>query len=299
LDATRDALTVGETTTLRAVPLDATGTPLAAHPVRWTSSQPSLAHVSPQGTVTARAPGTVRLTATADGITSSVTMSIEALRAASVRLSTPPALREGGTARLAATVQDAAGRPLETAVQWRSSNTSVAVVDGGVITARGAGTADITAVADGQQATVSVKVTAPEPAVVPNPAVSTPPSPAPSEPVRAEPTPAENRAAIEAAIQRYARALMSQQLPDVRAAYAGITPEEEARFNQTLRTLQQLRVTLTLGELTFTRADEATAVVQAVYEFYSPENRRMERINASLNARLERGTSQWLIRSIR
>jgi probable HAF family extracellular repeat protein len=69
----------------------------------------------------------------------------------------------GQTIQLSATARDASGNPLE-GVQftWLSSNEAVASVAGGVVTARGVGTATITSSAGGQEGRVDITV---EPAV--------------------------------------------------------------------------------------------------------------------------------------
>ena len=75
------SLTVGDTTTLTAIvtPDDATN-----KTVTWTSSDPSVATVDANGLVTAVAPGTATITATADGVSATCTVTV-------TRPYTPPA----------------------------------------------------------------------------------------------------------------------------------------------------------------------------------------------------------------
>ena len=108
----------------------------------------------------------------------------------------------------------------------------------------------------------------------------------------------DDRTAIDAVIQRYARALETKQLSEVRAVYPGMRPEQETHFTQTLRTLEQLRVVLRIGSLGVV-GDEATAAISGTYDFYSPENRRTEHLPVNFTATLDRGTNGWQIRSIR
>jgi hypothetical protein len=164
----------------------------------------------------------------------------------------------------------------------------IASVADGVITGIGAGSTVVTAAADGRESSATVLVTAPAAAPV-----AVPPAPE-----RAAPPPEDPRTAVDAAIQRYARALETKQLSEVRAAYPGLTPAQETQFTQTLRTLEQLRVTLRIGSLNVV-GGEATAEVTGEYQFYSPENRRTERLPVRLTATLDRGSTGWQIRSIR
>lgn len=284
------SVTVGQSATLRAVAVDAEGTPLTGRAVRWTSSDPARAVVTPQGVVSARGPGAVTLTARAEGATQSLTLEILPVRAASVALSAGAAtLVVGETARLTALPLDAGGQRVASAVSWRTADPRVASVDDGVVTAVGAGSTVVTATADGRESSATIRVTAP--------VVAAPPVVQPT-PERAAPAPEDPRTAIDGAIQRYARALETKQLSEVRAANPGLTSEQETHFTQTLRTLDQLRVTLRIGSLTVV-GDAATAELTGEYQFYSPENRRTERIPARMTATLARGSTGWQIRSIR
>ena len=60
-------LVIGDTTRLTAVARDSAGDTLAARPISWTSSDTAIAVVSSSGLVHARARGTARITATAEG----------------------------------------------------------------------------------------------------------------------------------------------------------------------------------------------------------------------------------------
>ena len=284
------SVTVGQSATLRAVAVDAGGATLTGRVVRWSSSDPVRATVTPQGVVSARAPGTVTLTARAEGATQSLTLEIIPVRAASVALSAASAtLVVGETARLTAMPLDAGGQRVGSAVSWRTADPRVASVDDGVVTAVGAGSTVVSVTADGRESSATIRVTAP--------VVAAPPVVQPT-PERAAPAPEDPRTAIDGAIQRYARALETKQLSEVRAANPGLTSEQETHFTQTLRTLDQLRVTLRIGSLNVV-GDAATAEVAGEYQFYSPENRRTERIPARMTATLARGSTGWQIRSIR
>lgn len=287
------ALTVGDQGELRAVAVDPQGNALPGRSITWTSLDPSRATVSPRGVITARAPGEVTLIARSGESSQRVALRIDPRRPASVSLSAAPSsLLVGATARLSATVVDANGREIPAAVSWRSADPRIASVSDGIVSAEAPGVTTISAMADGRESSVSVRVTAPETAT-PAPA-----APAPVTSARVEAPPVDPRVAIDEVIQRYARALESRQLSAVRAVYPGMTAQQESQFTRTLATLERLKVTLRTGAPTLV-GDEATASVSGTYEFYSPENRRTEQLPVSVTATLVRGPTGWQIRSIR
>jgi len=162
LNKTMLALTVGGSDTLIAniAPSNATNTN-----VTWISSNASVATVS-NGTVTAAAVGTAAITVTTTdgGKTATCTVTVTAVGASvpvtGVTLNkTTLALTVGGADTL---VEDIApSNATNTNVTWSSSNTSVATVNNGTVTAATAGTATITVTtADGgKTATCAVTVT--------------------------------------------------------------------------------------------------------------------------------------------
>ncbi len=161
LSPTSVSLAVGGTRTLTATvsPSNATN-----KTVNWTSSDTSVATVS-NGTITGKKAGSATIIATtADGgktayCTVSVTASSTTVAVTGVTMSkTTASLTVGGTVALSATV--APSNATDKTVTWASSNTSVATVSGGTVTAKAAGTAVITATAGGKTASCTVTVTA-------------------------------------------------------------------------------------------------------------------------------------------
>jgi serine/threonine-protein kinase len=127
LDPGALSLVEGDTASLSATALDASGRRLAGRRVSWSVADATVASVSADGQVRALAPGTTEVLATIDGrrARGSITVTLE-------------------------------GRQL----QWQSSNESVATVSAtGIVTARAAGIATISATAEGRsgQATVTVE----------------------------------------------------------------------------------------------------------------------------------------------
>ncbi|HUQ84061.1 MAG TPA: protein kinase [Gemmatimonadaceae bacterium] len=131
--------------------------------VEWRSSDPAIATISADGTLSARAPGQATVTATCEGIRGSATISVVNVSAATVVIAPPPSpLRLGDTVALKATVYDASGKVVARPVRWRSTDPAVAPVDAsGQLVARGEGWAIVTAQADGIDAHIEVLVRQP------------------------------------------------------------------------------------------------------------------------------------------
>ena len=150
-------LTVGETLRLSATvsPADATD-----RTVTWSSSNSSVATVSPSGEVTAAAVGSANITASAGGKSAScaVTVIKPTISVTSVTLDRERLdLTVGGTAKLTATVSPADAT--DKSVIWESSDSSVATVDSdGNVKALKGGTSTVTAKAGGKSASALVDV---------------------------------------------------------------------------------------------------------------------------------------------
>ena len=139
--------------------------------INWESGNTGVATVDTSGKVTAVAQGTTTITATAaDGSGKSAECSVTVKEAANVPVEsvsldkTSLGLTEGETTQLTATVEpeDASNKN----VTWESSNTNVATVNNGEVTAVSAGTATITVTTvDGGKTdtcTVTVREEAPD-----------------------------------------------------------------------------------------------------------------------------------------
>lgn len=162
------SLSVGGTQLLSAVVSDGSGATMGSASLIWKSSNPAVASVSVNGTVTAITAGNATITATADGAsgTAAVTVTSLAPSAATVTVSpTPVSLEVGGTQALAAVVRDASGGTMaNAAVSWRSSDATVATVSGsGMVTAIAAGSATITASSGSVSGSAAITVAASPP----------------------------------------------------------------------------------------------------------------------------------------
>lgn len=126
--------------------------------VTWSSSNTGVATVS-GGKVTAKKPGTATITAKVGSKTVTCKITVKApLKSISLNKTTA-SLTAGQTLSLSVSFNPGNTTDSKT-VTWSSSNTGVATVSGGKVTAKKAGTATITAKAGGKTATCKVTVKA-------------------------------------------------------------------------------------------------------------------------------------------
>lgn len=136
-----------------AVALNSQGQALTGRSFRWTSSNPAVASVTPDGLVTGMAIGNATVTVECEGTVDQLSVQVTQIPVASVAIS--PAsltLLTGTNTQLVAVVKDSAGNALSTLgrnVIWTSSNLTVASVTGnGVLSAIAAGTSDVQLLVD-------------------------------------------------------------------------------------------------------------------------------------------------------
>ena len=158
------SLAQGRTLQLSVSITDSRGAPMAGKVATWQSSDPTVATVSSTGLFRAVAPGSATITATADGVSGTASVTVTLVPVASVAVSPSNAsLVTGRTLQLSLTLEDASGNPLSVSgrsVSWSSSATSVASVSTtGVVTGTTAGSATITATVDGKSGSASLSVT--------------------------------------------------------------------------------------------------------------------------------------------
>lgn len=157
LSADRTSINVGDTVQLSAAVVPST----AKTNITWESSNGSIAVVDQSGRVTGRSSGTVDITAYADnGVAGKLSISVNAVRVTGVTLDTAKLdMTVAQTTTLKETVQPT--NATNRSVTWTSSNTEVASVERGKVTAISAGTAEIAVeTADGgYRATAVINVT--------------------------------------------------------------------------------------------------------------------------------------------
>ena len=159
---------LGATTRFSAQVRDQNGRVMAGASVAWSSSSASVATVDASGVVTAAANGSATITATSGSASGSAAVTV-AQSVGTVAI-TPAAdtLVVADTVRLSAEATDANGHAVVGAeFTWSSSDTLVAVVDGGgLVTAVAAGEAAINATSSGVTGRAAIVVAARAPTTV-------------------------------------------------------------------------------------------------------------------------------------
>ena len=153
---------IGQTIQLHAGVVDRNGKAIAGASVTWTSSNASVASVSPSGLVTAHQTGTTTIKATSSGVSGQAIVKVETPVVTGIILTAADTLLTalGQTKRINASVRDQTGRPLSGIdLTWSSSDSTVASVDStGLVTAIGNGETDIMASAGSSVGTLRLKV---------------------------------------------------------------------------------------------------------------------------------------------
>jgi uncharacterized protein YjdB len=145
-------LFLGRSGSYAATAYDQNGGMLTGRRFTWRSTDTSVVTVDKVGLVTAVGLGQALVQATADGVTGSGPVAVQLAHVARVVLSAAvDSVLLGDSVRLHVALLDSAALPvLGRSVQWRSSDTTRAVVtDSGVVIARTVGSLAITATSDG------------------------------------------------------------------------------------------------------------------------------------------------------
>lgn len=149
-------LRLGQTQRLVATTRDDLGTELTGRTIGWESSAPAIAAIDATGLVTAKAPGTVKFTATSESKIATAEFNVEA-PVATVTINTAlDTLEAWDIVELKATLKDTLGNVLTgRTVRWTSSDPIVAWVDSvtGQLTALDRGTITVTATSEGKTGT--------------------------------------------------------------------------------------------------------------------------------------------------
>lgn len=152
---------IGASAEFGATVLDETGSPISGAEVTWSSSDPEVASVATDGTVTAVANGSATITATSGDAQGSAGITVDQEPDA-IEPDTSEVLLTaiGQSMQVEVTVVDEGGTPIDAAeLEWSSSDEAVATVDAeGVIEAVGPGSAVITASAGELSAEIEVVV---------------------------------------------------------------------------------------------------------------------------------------------
>ena len=151
----------GETLQLSATVLDENGQTIAGAAVNWASGDNSVATVDAAGVVTSVQNGAATVTATSGVATGTASITV-AQRPAQISVTPDAAMfvSIGDTVRLTAEAVDANGNAVaDPSLTWTSADDRVATVDeGGLVTAAGNGSVDITASAGSASAAAAITV---------------------------------------------------------------------------------------------------------------------------------------------
>lgn len=155
VSASAQSIFVGATTQLNAVATTSTGAPISGATFTWTSDNTNVASVNATGLVTGLAPGTVNIRATTGSATGAVAVTVTLVPVATIAVQPDTATLTIGDTRVLTTVlEDASGNALAgRTITFTSSDTTVATVRGGAVTAVSPGSVTISAAAEGKTGT--------------------------------------------------------------------------------------------------------------------------------------------------
>ncbi len=171
-------LSVGGSAQLSASAVDANGAPLSGRPCTWSSDNASV-RVDSSGLSKAISVGSANVSATIEGVTTSVSVAVLDTTPVSISVTpTSASLKIGGTVQFVATVSNAAGDPIAGApVTWASDNSDVATVaPSGLLSAVVYGAANV-------RASSGAKTSAPVPVTVATSVAAVHLSPSPVPPL--------------------------------------------------------------------------------------------------------------------
>ncbi len=155
------SLVVGASTDLDADVRGQNGRPVFFKNVTWSSSNAAVARVDGKGTVTGVSRGGAIITATSGGKSATATVNVATQPAVSITLELDPdTIVPGFQFQAVATPRDASGKPVSgRTIAYQSSNPAVATINNtGLVTGIVAGATNISAISDGNIATVKLAV---------------------------------------------------------------------------------------------------------------------------------------------
>lgn len=165
-----DLTSLGDTVYLDGAVVFATGDRIPGLGLAWSTLDPTIVEVTPEGQLVALAEGDARLVATFEDFSDTLTVRVRPVVETIELTPSPATLLEGETLQLTAVLRDARGNPLPGRVveSWASSDEAIARVDGqGLVTAVAEGEAEVTATFQGVSGITAVRVVEREPIDVP------------------------------------------------------------------------------------------------------------------------------------
>lgn len=152
---------IGETGRLSGTAVFATGDTIPGVEIVWSSLDPEIVEVDPDGAAVALAEGDARIRAEAGDATTEGTASVAPV---AVRITVTPRtanLAIGESTTLVAALEDRNGNAIQRPPAWTSAQPSVATVDAaGVVTGVSSGVTSVTATSDGVSASALINVAA-------------------------------------------------------------------------------------------------------------------------------------------
>ncbi len=155
-----DPIVAGSAEKLTAIARTSSGNPRTDVTIKWTSDKPSIATVDPAGLVTGIAPGSATIKATAEAVSSTVTLKVarDAVRKLTVKPASTEA-RTGDVVHFTASAVDASGASVkDPPVRWSISGNGAAIYPDGAFVAEKAGTYVVMAGSGQHSAAASVVV---------------------------------------------------------------------------------------------------------------------------------------------
>jgi hypothetical protein len=272
----------GALVTLTATVRDQRRQPMRAADVRWVSSDPEVATVD-GGRVRAVGEGRATITARSGNAAADTVVSVlGTVRRVQITPGGPLELPIGQRRQLGITLLGTGDRVLGSRpVTWRSSDGDVAEVSlsAGVVTARAAGEATITASAGGAEGSVTIRVPA-------RPAVTPPP---------AEPPAIDPRVALAEVLTQYAAALESKDLSRVLALFPTMPAARAEELRGTLADMEGLRVELVAENIAI---DQNRARARVIGRFTYRARNRDAHLPIDNTYNFERRDGVWTIVSI-
>jgi hypothetical protein len=112
------------------------------------------------------------------------------------------------------------------------------------------------------------------------------------------PSPADQRAAIDAVIESYGRAIEARDIAAIRKLYPGITAAQQRDWQQFFSAVQDVKVSFAIAQLDITGAT-AEARITGTYRYANTSTRRLEEQPVSFRASLQRDAATWRLTAIR
>ena len=263
-------VTVGQSLRFSASAVDGNGRGLSGRRIQWQSSNPMVASVQ-GGLVIGVSVGNATISAISENRAGDIAIVVSAVPVFRVSVAVATTnVPVGQSVRASADLFAADGSPLlGRTVRWNSSNTTVAsVAESGLVVAIGPGAVTITASSEGRSGSVTLTVPAPE---------------------------IDDEQLIAESVQKYARALESKDLEQVRAVYPRITGSEEDGWAAAWRTMRDLRVTLRIDQLDVA-GSTATLGVSGSYAYQDGGEQNLDVV---VRITMEKRAGEWLVMSVR